>query len=275
MDQPGLGAVGDEIFNSIMEQCIYEVAYEMHREDKLVKAPCQICLKKCRCYVVKPAVDVFGNAPSPATLEKIKCIQCGHPFSTNRYAQHLEKCLGIGGRRAATRTVNKSRLNPNPSSPTLNDSDQDDYGAKEKKKRSSSPLPPNATMNKSMKLDFNGIEHSASSSIHNTPTANHTYQTSRETTPNVPPLILRPTATLPVGPPQMIHPMFAGKTKPGGLMAKNLPNIPVAGKMPVNGYGKVPRVLTPTGSVMLAGIAGGRVAGGDESDYAQESDDSL
>ncbi|KAI9331875.1 hypothetical protein BDR26DRAFT_659640 [Obelidium mucronatum] len=137
MDQSQLAVVSDAVFESLLEQCLYEIAYEMHREDTLSKASCQICQKNCRCYVVKPSADIFGNTPTPATLEKLKCIKCAHTFATNRYAQHLEKCLGLGGRRAASRTVNKSRVLPNQSSPTLNDSDQDDYGSQPQKKKRS------------------------------------------------------------------------------------------------------------------------------------------
>ncbi|KAI8621111.1 hypothetical protein BC830DRAFT_1095878 [Chytriomyces sp. MP71] len=131
-----LSTVSDAVFENILEQCIYELVYEAHREDKQASSACQICLKKCRCYVVKPSLDIFGNAPTPATLEKLKCIKCSTLFPTNRYAAHLEKCLGLGGRRAASRSVNKKHLMPNQSSPTLNDSDQEDHHSGVKKKRS-------------------------------------------------------------------------------------------------------------------------------------------
>ncbi|KAJ3066513.1 hypothetical protein HDU98_010166 [Podochytrium sp. JEL0797] len=67
--------------------------------------------------------------------------------------------------------------------------------------------------------------------------------------------------------------MFAGKTKPGApLMNKVYPSASNgAGKMPVNSYGKVPRVLTPTGTVLVSGGSGG---GGGRGGYGDDSGDS-
>lgn len=42
----------------------------------------------------KPAVDVFGRSPSLAANELVICIVCGREFAANRYAAHLEKCVG-------------------------------------------------------------------------------------------------------------------------------------------------------------------------------------
>ncbi|KAJ3014147.1 UNVERIFIED_CONTAM: hypothetical protein HDU68_000403, partial [Siphonaria sp. JEL0065] len=154
------------------------------------------------------------------------------------------------------------------SSPTLNDSDQEDNGpSQQKKKRSNSPLPTQAAIpNRQLKID-DEAKASSSSSRNNTPSSNQTYPLSRESTPTVPAATISRShgpnsiAPSPVVQPSIMHPMFAGKTKPGApLMAKNL-SIQTAGKMPVNGYGKVPRVLTPTATAMLAGIGGGQQNG--------------
>ncbi|KAJ3229738.1 hypothetical protein HDU78_008870 [Chytriomyces hyalinus] len=226
LNPPSLANVVDTVFESILEQCMYEVAYEAHREDKLSKSICQICLKKCRCYVIKPAVDIYGNSPTPATMEKLKCIKCSTLFPTNRYAAHLEKCLGLGGRRAASRSVNKKGFLPNQSSPTLVDSDPEDLPSK--KKRSDSPIPKHSKIDGVEVTNRSGAASSTFSRSH-THLSDHTYPPSREATPVI------SSAQLPRAPGS-----FGGKTGPGA--AANARN--TSGKVPVNSYGKVPRAIS-------------------------------
>ncbi|KAJ3199273.1 hypothetical protein HDU82_000583 [Entophlyctis luteolus] len=105
----------DSVFESLLEQCLYEVVLDNHRD------------------IQKPGMDIFGNNHSSVNSEKLKCVKCGILFPTIRYAQHLEKCLGLGGRRAAVRNVNR-RMATNQSSsssPNLNES-EDDYPLRDK-----------------------------------------------------------------------------------------------------------------------------------------------
>ena len=54
--------------------------------------------------VSKPGIDIFGNNPTQTT-EKLKCLNCNQSYPANRYAPHLEKCLGLG--RRSTRGTRK------------------------------------------------------------------------------------------------------------------------------------------------------------------------
>ncbi|KAJ3139085.1 hypothetical protein HK100_012002 [Physocladia obscura] len=209
--------------------------------------------------VVKPSVDIYGNGHTPATLEKLKCVKCSTLFPTNRYAQHLEKCLGLGGRRATTRNV--KRVATSQSSPSINGSDHDDYAPREKnitKKRSSSPLPPNVKKIIKTEPDLIPIgKKSSTSTRQNTPPSNNLYSSSVETTPTV------STATITSLNSSMLHPMFSGKTKPGMPI--------VGGKIPVNGFGKVPRVASKVAPALIVN-ASGRVAR-DDSDFEDSDND--
>ncbi|KAJ3265183.1 hypothetical protein HDU77_006228 [Chytriomyces hyalinus] len=159
-------------------------------------------------------------------MEKLKCIKCSTLFPTNRYAAHLEKCLGLGGRRAASRSVNKKGFLPNQSSPTLVDSDPEDLPSK--KKRSDSPIPKHSKIDGVEVTNRSGAASSTFSRSH-THLSDHTYPPSREATPVI------SSAQLPRAPGS-----FGGKTGPGA--AANARN--TSGKVPVNSYGKVPRAIS-------------------------------
>ncbi len=52
----------------------------------------------------KGGVDVFGNHVPPIALDQVRCPSCGRAVAAGRFAPHLDKCMGTGGRgRAAAR----------------------------------------------------------------------------------------------------------------------------------------------------------------------------
>lgn len=50
----------------------------------------------------QPGLDIFGNKPDANGSELCECFHCRRKFQCQRYAHHLEKCLGLG--RTSTRT---------------------------------------------------------------------------------------------------------------------------------------------------------------------------
>ena len=53
--------------------------------------------------------DIFGNNPEKSPVEAFKCPHCGTLRQPAKFAPHLEKCMGMGGRelrRGAARANN-------------------------------------------------------------------------------------------------------------------------------------------------------------------------
>lgn len=44
----------------------------------------------------KPQIDIWGRIPLKEPEYSVECTVCKRPVNTLRYAQHLDKCLGIG-----------------------------------------------------------------------------------------------------------------------------------------------------------------------------------
>ncbi|RKO96615.1 hypothetical protein CAUPRSCDRAFT_11697 [Caulochytrium protostelioides] len=50
----------------------------------------------CRHYVVSPPRDLYGHRHPKDGPQRFACHACHHTFPAQRYAPHLEKCLGLG-----------------------------------------------------------------------------------------------------------------------------------------------------------------------------------
>ena len=54
----------------------------------------------------KGAMDMFGNMIQPVALDQVSCPSCGRKIASGRFAPHLEKCMGLGGRQARKSVAN-------------------------------------------------------------------------------------------------------------------------------------------------------------------------
>ncbi|WPT16132.1 SAGA-associated factor 11 [Picochlorum sp. SENEW3] len=54
----------------------------------------------------KGARDMFGNMIQPVALDQVSCPSCGRKIASGRFAPHLEKCMGLGGRQARKNVAN-------------------------------------------------------------------------------------------------------------------------------------------------------------------------
>ncbi|KAI9354518.1 hypothetical protein DFJ73DRAFT_826776 [Zopfochytrium polystomum] len=206
----------DLTFGDILEQCLLDVIFEAHREDKQVRSVCQICQTYCRCYATKHGADIFGNpaVQNSQTVEKLKCHQCNRAYPSNRYAPHLENCMGLG--RRAVRTVRKVAASAS-SSPALNDSDVDDIVEK-KKRRKASPV-----------KDQGGkrprpVSQLATQEMGSTDSMTSSKPLGRPGTPTIASTSMRGGAS------PLVRQNVGGKTRPTS-----------AGKTAMTGFGKVPR----------------------------------
>lgn len=54
----------------------------------------------------KGAMDMFGNMIQPVASDQVSCPSCGRKIASGRFAPHLEKCMGLGGRQARKSVAN-------------------------------------------------------------------------------------------------------------------------------------------------------------------------
>lgn len=68
-------------------------------------------------FVNKAGLDIFGNDPSQTALtDMCACPNCKRRLPTPRFAHHMEKCLGVGGRQASMRQSGRSTATATSSS---------------------------------------------------------------------------------------------------------------------------------------------------------------
>ncbi|KAL4215865.1 hypothetical protein AB4K20DRAFT_1876023 [Rhizopus microsporus] len=106
--KPSKATLAFALAEDLINECIYNVVMDAHREIKKENSICQICQTKCKHYVKKPGLDIWGKSYNASTLPFYECVNCQKSISATRYAPHLEKCLGLSGRqssRVATRRI--------------------------------------------------------------------------------------------------------------------------------------------------------------------------
>ncbi|KAI9320716.1 hypothetical protein BX666DRAFT_1225752 [Dichotomocladium elegans] len=89
------------LLSDLIDECIYDVLFEAHRDIKQAKSICQICQTRCRAYVSRPGCDIYGNSYQANNLPAYECVNCHKMIAAGRYAPHLEKCLGLAGRQSS------------------------------------------------------------------------------------------------------------------------------------------------------------------------------
>ncbi|KAJ1970069.1 Ataxin-7-like protein 3 [Dimargaris xerosporica] len=111
-EYPSRASLCLDLFNELVDLCIFEVAIEVHKESKLAGLPCPI--------LDRPGLDIFGNDPSKvASSEMYLCTSCQRSYPASRYAHHLEKCLGLSSRRQSRRAgVQGERTTGSPYTPS-------------------------------------------------------------------------------------------------------------------------------------------------------------
>ncbi|KAI1316425.1 hypothetical protein EDD11_009988 [Mortierella claussenii] len=123
-----MASLSFEILGELLDEIVLDVVSEAHRDVKTMRSICPVCKTKCRNYgitsilsfdvlissmftsfaVVRTGLDIFGQNPQSNNSQTYDCVHCQRSFPAQRYAPHLEKCLGLSGRsssRAASRRV--------------------------------------------------------------------------------------------------------------------------------------------------------------------------
>ncbi|PVV02551.1 hypothetical protein BB560_002992 [Smittium megazygosporum] len=99
------GVLAEEIFDQLITDFILEMVYNSHRDAKQSVSNCPLCLTKCRTYVDLPGVDIFGQDPTSSSQVLFKCESCQREYPSSRFANHMDKCMGLSSRRMASRRL--------------------------------------------------------------------------------------------------------------------------------------------------------------------------
>ncbi|KAF9938325.1 hypothetical protein BGZ67_000290 [Mortierella alpina] len=88
-----LASLSFEILGELLDELILDVAVEAHRDVKNIRSNCPICKTKCRSYVVRPGVDIFGQNPQPNNSQMMGTGEragSGSPFTPLSYSDDRE-----------------------------------------------------------------------------------------------------------------------------------------------------------------------------------------
>ncbi|KAJ1824907.1 hypothetical protein LPJ60_000362 [Coemansia sp. RSA 2675] len=89
-----------ELFAEMIDDMMMDVVFETHLEAKQCASTCQ-----SDANVVQPdAVAADGSSPGVAA-DQFECPSCQRPYPAARFASHMDKCMGLSSRRAATRSA--------------------------------------------------------------------------------------------------------------------------------------------------------------------------
>ncbi|KAG0283059.1 Ataxin-7-like protein 3 [Linnemannia gamsii] len=157
-----LASLSFEILGDLLDEIVLDVVSEAHKDVKNMRTVCPICKTKYDLMndkqplmvvriliLVRAGQDIFGQNPQPSNSQTFDCVHCQRSFPAQRYAPHLEKCLGLAGRsssRAASRRMGAERAGSgSPFTPVsysddreASDSDKDLIEKKRKKNASNS-----------------------------------------------------------------------------------------------------------------------------------------
>eukprot|EP00470_Lotharella_oceanica_P005247 CAMPEP_0170166728 /NCGR_PEP_ID=MMETSP0040_2-20121228/335_1 /TAXON_ID=641309 /ORGANISM="Lotharella oceanica, Strain CCMP622" /LENGTH=124 /DNA_ID=CAMNT_0010404533 /DNA_START=109 /DNA_END=483 /DNA_ORIENTATION=+ len=86
-----LSLMAEALFGCLLEELCLDLVLESHHHFYFEKH------KKSR-----PKMDVFGNYPKN-TSEYFKCVHCQQRVVSSKFAPHLDKCMGRGGRQRSSK----------------------------------------------------------------------------------------------------------------------------------------------------------------------------
>ncbi|KAI8820946.1 uncharacterized protein EV422DRAFT_46739 [Fimicolochytrium jonesii] len=133
-------------YDDILAASLNGVICDVRRAEVLRRSPCQICFtKRCHTHNPRPGFDILGLplGDKETAQQKVKCDNCQGYYPAQRFAPHLEKCLGIGGRvnsRSSSRMPGNERASASPHNFTF-DSDNESLASIGEKRGN----PPSAT----------------------------------------------------------------------------------------------------------------------------------
>ncbi|XP_078581546.1 ataxin-7-like protein 3 [Branchiostoma floridae x Branchiostoma japonicum] len=128
-----------DVLSELVDDVVLGLCFDVHRSCKMgtffVDDVDPAELKEFE-IVDQVGLDIFGQPVSSKKQYECECPNCGRTISANRFAPHLEKCMGMG--RNSSRIASKRLQNTGKCESEGDDDDDNDwtYGEKKKKKKS-------------------------------------------------------------------------------------------------------------------------------------------
>ncbi|KAJ2753686.1 hypothetical protein GGH94_003646 [Coemansia aciculifera] len=96
-----------ELFAEMIDDMMMDVVFETHLEAKQCVSACAVCSTRCQSDANVVQVDgIAADGSSPGVAADLfECPNCQRPYPAARFASHMDKCMGLSSRRAATRSA--------------------------------------------------------------------------------------------------------------------------------------------------------------------------
>ncbi|XP_041459163.1 ataxin-7-like protein 3 [Lytechinus variegatus] len=172
-DDSGENELAEEIWSDLIDEMTLGLCFDVHRSVKLGLMIMDDMTEEAQQeyeIVDEPGLDVFGQPPLKKHLECL-CPSCNRNLAANRFAPHLEKCMGMG--RNSSRLASKRIAIANT---TKLDSDEDDdrdldwtmavKGSKRSRKEKLGNNSPRRTKSK-LKPDVSDVSNVSSTNMEN------------------------------------------------------------------------------------------------------------
>eukprot|EP00045_Choanoeca_perplexa_P003768 m.33324 g.33324 ORF g.33324 m.33324 type:complete len:174 (+) comp12222_c0_seq1:143-664(+) len=107
--------VAAEILTALIDEQIEEVAFQVHRSVKLkLTCPCPMTAEPGVVHTHQGLVDlrgfdIYGQKVSKQPPPNFNCPHCGVLRQAGKFAPHLEKCMGMGGRESRRAAAQRGR----------------------------------------------------------------------------------------------------------------------------------------------------------------------
>ncbi|KAJ2612219.1 hypothetical protein H4S08_002794 [Coemansia sp. RSA 1365] len=102
-----------ELYQEMIDELMMGVVFESHYETKQSTAVCVLC--NTQCQLNDGGNNNGASAGSQSSTDAFECPSCQRSFPAARFAAHMDKCMGLSSRRAATRS--RSTVNSTSSTP--------------------------------------------------------------------------------------------------------------------------------------------------------------
>ncbi|KAJ3149530.1 Ataxin-7-like protein 3 [Geranomyces michiganensis] len=133
-------AEASKVFNSLTEEQKMAMINDTY-EELLFSATLDVAFDAHRERIDQAGLDIFGTPIGDKSMlqDRFLCFKCNVMFPAQRYAPHLEKCLGFGGRSNSRSSSRRPGMDRAAGSPLGADSDAESSSLGSRK-RKESPL---------------------------------------------------------------------------------------------------------------------------------------
>ncbi|KAI3633234.1 hypothetical protein MIR68_008772 [Amoeboaphelidium protococcarum] len=128
--------VVQNILDDMLKREMMDVVFDVHKDYKILHSQCKDCKSTCLLQTQNSdGYDIFGNTEQSVmnSMSMSECLSCNKNFPSQRFAQHLEKCLGfVNGRTARSNGIRKQHQSLYADEISLSQSSLNDSNRKRK-----------------------------------------------------------------------------------------------------------------------------------------------